>query len=264
MKLTLKAMFDQLNVDDWATTRSRGQLMQRAGDVMLFFGAGKTLGSISYPDVMAFIAHLKKEGKSGDYINHRLNVLSKAFTMGRRFNPHLLKPEMPRQKGGKARDRVLTDTELEAIVSWDGWPEKYLAVMMVVADTGIRPIEVLSGKYELDGKYLILRDTKNGEDRTIVLTPRAIEAIAVVKSSHVQYRMFYHYFKKASDACGFDDKVVPYTLRHSALTKLAENTDNVLLIQKWAGHRSLATTQRYVKATRKGLDKLGDILASRK
>jgi integrase len=60
-------------------------------------------------------------------------------------------------------------------------------------------------------------------------------------------------------AVGFGDDVVTYTLRHTCLTKLAEDADG-LLIQKWAGHKSIATTQRYVKATKRGMDALAKLL----
>lgn len=62
----------------------------------------------------------------------------------------------------------------------------------------------------------------------------------------------YSALKAALAECKIQKKVTIHTLRHAYATHLYEDGVNVHLIQKYLGHKSLATTARYLHATSVG------------
>lgn len=259
--MKLSRIYNELVNVEWAGNKDLKGSRRRADDVLNHFGDDTDIRSINYQKVMGFIEAGKKEGLTGSTINRRLAVLSKMFTIAQRHNPNIQRPEITRQREGKPRQRVLTTEEANALVNYPWKYPLHRALTVLFMDTGVRPSEIMRGKWSVDGDEITLFDTKNGDDRTLPLTPEAKAAAMEIKvaGKRLPYTTYGKYFKLAAKELGLKD-VCPYTMRHSAITKLAEATDNVILIQKWAGHKDLATTQRYVKATKKGMDKLAQVL----
>lgn len=260
--MKLSRIYNELVNREWAGDKDLKGSKRRADVVLNHFGDDTDIRSIDYQKVMGFIEACKWEGLTGSTINRRLAVLSKMFTVARRFDPKVMRPEITRQKEGKPRQRVLTTEEANALINQDWKYPLHRLLTVLLMDTGIRPSEIIRGKWEVTGDEITLFDTKNGDDRTLPLTPEAKAAAITIKETgrRMPYTTYLKYFTQARKAAGLRPDVTPYTMRHSAITKLAENTDNVILIQKWAGHKDIATTQRYVKATRKGMDKLAQVL----
>ena len=262
--MKLSKLYNELVRVEWVDNKDIAGSIRAADCVMNHFGDDADIRGIDYQKVMGYITKLKGNEFKGSTINRRLSALSKMFTIAKRHDARIQRPEIPRQKESKPRQRILKDSEVKALIDY---PWTYLAhreLTVLLIDTGVRPGEIVNGEWTIDeaDSTITLLDTKNGDDRTIPLTPDAKVAALNIKKAGRQlcYSTYWKHFHKAVTVLGLKDQVMPYTIRHSALTKLAENTDNVLLIQKWAGHKNLATTQRYVKATRKGMDKLASVL----
>lgn len=260
--MKLISIYNELLRTDWSNLKSPRSVKSLSEDVLEYFGDNRDIRTIGYKEVVEFTNALKKQKLTGSTINRKLAVLSKFFTVARRHDPKINRPEITRQKEGRPRQRVLTSAEAELLTTTNEWkyPE-YRDLTIVLVDTGVRPSEITDGDWSLHEDELTLRDTKNGEDRTIILTPDAKAALLRLKQGRkFKYNTYYIEFKRVAKALGMDNEVVVYTLRHSALTRLANATDNVFLIQKWAGHKDLQTTQRYVKAARKGMENLANVL----
>lgn len=260
--MKLSRLYNELLRTDWSNLKSPRSVKSLSDDVLNYFGDGCDIRTIDYQKVVEFTNAMKKTGITGSTINRKLAVLSKFFTVARRHDPKINRPEITRQKEGRPRQRILTSEEANLLASTEEWkyPE-YRDLTIVLIDTGVRPSEITEGDWSVRGDELTLRDTKNGDDRTIILTPEAKAALdRLKKGRRFKYNTYYLEFKRVAKALGMDDEVVVYTLRHTALSRLANATDNVLLIQKWAGHKDLQTTQRYVKATRKGMENLANAL----
>jgi integrase len=259
--MKLKTILHELETVEWADNKDKSGSVRNANDVLDHFGDNADIRSIEYGDVIGFTKALKVKGLGGCAINRKLAALSKMFTIAARHDPRIKRPEIPRQKESKPRQRVLKAEEAEALIAWDWKYPSHRDLTVLFMDTGVRPGEITKGEWELDGDTMVLRDTKNGDDRFLILTPAAQAAAARLKAlpAMPSYSTYSKCFVRARAALGLEDVVV-YTIRHTALTNLAERIDNPLLIQKWAGHKNLATTQRYVKATRQGMQRLADAL----
>jgi integrase len=263
--MKLKTILNEARRTDWQDAKSKHRLVAMADEVLDYFGDDTDIRTLDYRKVLDFTDHLKARDLTGSTINRYLSALSKLFTVARRFDPKVQRVEIPLQKEGKPRQRILTDGEREGLVNYPWSREERRDLTVLLMDTGIRPGEVVKGEWHVQGDELTLMDTKNGDDRTIILTPDAKGAALRLrkyfdKGGSITYSKYYDEFIKARDSLGMGEDVVIYTLRHTAITRLAEATENVLLIQKWAGHKNLQTTQRYVKATRKGMENLAQVL----
>lgn len=257
--MKLKTIVNELVRTDWRDLKAQRSAMCNAEEVMDFFGENTDIRTINYKKITEFIHALEQKGNTGSTVNRRLAALSKMYTVAMKHDPKINRPVIPRQKEGKPRQRILTDAEAEALINWPWKKPEHRDLTVIFVDTGVRPSEITDGKWSIEGDVLTLTDTKNGDDRFVLLTPEAQAAAERLVGVPLKYDAYYHQFKKARAGLKLADVVV-YTIRHTALTKLAERVDNPLLIQKWAGHRNLATTQRYVKQTRKGMEKLADAL----
>jgi len=59
-------------------------------------------------------------------------------------------------------------------------------------------------------------------------------------------------------ACGIE-RHTAHSFRHRKLTRLCEQTGDILAVQQYAGHASIATTQGYVHVSDERLRRLGDL-----
>lgn len=263
--MKLKRILQETIRTDWANDKNREKAIANSNVVLDHFGDDRDIRSITYADVLEFIDAQRATGVTGSTINRKLSCLSKFYTVAKRFDAKIMRLELPRQKEGKPRQRIYTDDECNALVNYPWSKPERRDLTVLFMDTGVRPGEITKGVWSVKGDEITLLDTKNGDDRTLVLTPEAKAAALRLRKfidsgAKLSYSSYYDEFKRARKRLGLGEDCVVYTMRHSVITKLAENTDNVLLIQKWAGHKDLATTQRYVKATRKGMENLANVL----
>ena len=263
--MKLKRILQETIRTDWADDKNKAKSIANSNAVLDFFGDDKDIRSITYAEVLDFIEAQRATGVCGSTINRKLSCLSKFYTVAKRYDSKIMRLELPRQKEGKPRQRVYTDEECDALVNYPWSKPERRDLTVLLMDTGVRPGEITKGEWYVKGDEITLLDTKNGDDRTLILTPEAKGAATRLRAfidsgAKLSYASYYDEFKRARKHLKLGDDCVVYTMRHSAITKLAERTDNVLLIQKWAGHKDLATTQRYVKATRKGMENLANVL----
>jgi integrase len=117
---------------------------------------------------------------------------------------------------------------------------------------------------DLDHKYAILRDTKNGKQRMITLCPRVIAAISVIPNYGQAGPLFLRYdgrpydipddrgynlkfWKRAVTDAGLDTKTItPHAARHSWATWFYSHTKDVVRLKAEGGWES-EEWERYVK-----------------
>jgi integrase len=169
----------------------------------------------------------------------------------------------------KSRDRRLNDDEWQKLEKECRksrnrylWPALQLAV-----ETGMRQGELLGLIWKnIDKKRFIafLKDTKNGEERAVPLSPAALSILDALPVSikgkviPVERMALFHAFQAACRRAGIED-FTWHDLRHEAISRLAERGDmTVLELAAVSGHKTLQMLKRY---THLQAEKLAEKLA---
>jgi len=233
--------------------------------------------------IKQWLDELKGKGLHGSTINHHLSTLSTLIDSAIKDWSYSL-PENPckhvkRMPGGKSRDRRLEDGEEqwildECALSRNMWlsPAVKLSIL-----TGMRQGELFSLKWDhvdLKNQVADLLDTKNGEDRIVPLSTKAVSVLNEIPgihegkvfkcSQHGVASSLRNALKRARskylDECkslavepqkGFLDDLRMHDLRHEATSRFFEKDLNVMEVASITGHKTLSMLKRYthLKAT---------------
>jgi site-specific recombinase XerD len=142
---------------------------------------------------------------------------------------------------------------------------KHRAILMTAYAAGLRVSEVTHLKVtDIDSQRMMLRvdQGKGRKDRYVMLSPHLLE---VLRDYWKTLRPTLWLFpgdligqpitrcavelacQKAHRASGIAKPITPHSLRHAFATHLLESGTDIRTIQLLLGHRSLATTSRYLK-----------------
>src|SRR5215468_8910299 len=142
---------------------------------------------------------------------------------------------------------------------------KHRTILTICYAAGLRISEAISLKVaDIDSKRMVIRiaQGKGQKDRYVMLSPKLLEVLRawwpVDKPKQWLFpgdRVGRHVTKdsvelacqKARQRCGISKPITPHSLRHSFATHLVESGTDVRTIQLLLGHRSLATTARYLR-----------------
>ncbi|MEN7527183.1 site-specific integrase [Cupriavidus sp. DL-D2] len=166
------------------------------------------------------------------------------------------------READNARTRFLTAAErkrLLAITKVSTWPRLYLLVLMALT-TGARRGELLSIAYrdiDMEAGTAHLHDTKNGDERVLVLVPAvAAEIKRLGKAPHPEALLFHRighwdrpFHPERAWKIALTEANIPdfrfHDLRHSCASYLAQQGGSLLEIADVLGHRGLEMVQRY-------------------
>lgn len=184
-----------------------------------------------------------------------------------------------RFKEGRSRERFLTIEEIEkllAVCKSIKSPHLYPVTLFAVS-TGARRGEILNLKWKdlnIDRQTAVFRETKNGETRTIPLTPLLINCILEEKKKRVilsEYVFPSNDGQSPADIRTAWEKAVKeadlegvcfHILRHTAASHLTMGGASTLEVGAILGHKTLAMVKRYshlsVAATAKVLCRMND------
>ncbi|MDN7180919.1 site-specific integrase [Caballeronia sp. SEWSISQ10-4 2] len=142
---------------------------------------------------------------------------------------------------------------------------KQRAILMTAYAAGLRVSEVVHLKVtDIDSQRMMIRvrQGKGRKDRYVMLSPRLLEVLRLYwQDAHPREWLFPGSIlgrpisrQAVGDACqlarersGITKPVTPHSLRHAFATHLLETGADVRRIQLLMGHRSMATTARYLK-----------------
>jgi site-specific recombinase XerD len=142
---------------------------------------------------------------------------------------------------------------------------KHKTILMTAYAAGLRVSEATHLKVtDIDSQRMVLRidQGKGNHDRYVMLSPRLLDVLrAYWRIERPNFWLFPGNIpgqpitksavelacRKAHRATGITKPITPHSLRHAFATHLLESGTDVRRIQLLLGHRSLATTSRYLK-----------------
>lgn len=172
--------------------------------------------------------------------------------------------EIPMPKRPRKLPEILSPEEvmhfLSAITN-----HKHRAILMTAYAAGLRVSEATHLKVtDIDSQRMMLRveQGKGMKDRYVMLSPRLLDVLRTYwKSARPTQWLFPGEVpgqpitreavglacQKARRDAGITKPITPHSLRHAFASHLLESGANLRTIQLLLGHRSLATTARYLK-----------------
>ncbi|MBU2858176.1 MAG: site-specific integrase [Acidithiobacillus ferrooxidans] len=203
-------------------------------------------------------------GLSDSSVRLELAILSNLYTVAMKEwrmeglrNPVL---SVRKPSPGKARDRRLSPIEEKKLLGECTPPLK--AIILFALETGMRRGEIqklLWKDVDLIKCTAQLFDTKNGEDRTIPLSSRAI-AVLKALPRNINGKVFpgadiSHSFTAACRRAAIDDLRF-HDLRHEATSRFFEKGLNPMQVAAITGHKTLQMLKRYTHLRAEDLAKM--------
>jgi integrase len=241
------------------------------------FGAKCPLSRITNEAVLNYTERLRRRGRAPSTINKRQSILSVLFDEAikwKKYNGD--KPTMVPYKVRNARRRLITpEEEAKAIslcIQSSPFERAMADLIVVLADTGMRLSEALGiqpRNVDQELQAVLIVDTKNGDDRIIPLTGRALEVLGRRNVAPVfqplSPSVVSHTWRRIRRKMGLqhEKEFVLHALRHTFGTTLANAGTDSFRLQKVMGHRSVQSTQRYVKVSPAALRGLSSIIEQR-
>lgn len=214
------------------------------------------LARIRGKEVAAFIKEREAEGVSGNTIRLDLALLSKLFEVALRdwgmeslINPTKL---VHKPKVGQGRTRRLEDDEEEKLLEHAS--DKLKPIIRFALETAMRRSEIAGLNWtsvDFKSSSVYLAETKNYDERTIPLSPAAVEilneaprqikgSVFGLSADHITGHM-----RRAVKSAKLKDLRF-HDLRHEATSRLFENTDlDTMEIKMITGHKSMQMLARY-------------------
>lgn len=244
----------------WASTTMVPSYSSYGRRLVNILGADYKIERFCVADRDKVSTSLRKEGLAPGTITHHLKMLRSLCKIGRELGLKIPDVHFKFEKGG-VRDRVVSFEEEDIIL--EHWKEHdFLADLFVLLiDTGLRIGEALSITWDCvswNGKTIEVRNTKNGDTRTIGMTERVASMLTSRMSivsgpfSGITERVMGSQWRKMRETLpgnlSSDKGLVPHALRHTCATRLAQGGMDLSSLQAWLGHRSPEMVLRYAHA----------------
>ncbi len=205
--------------------------------------------------------------RSGATVNRYTGTLSCLMSFAvkeRRLLDRNPVSDISRKEEPRGRTRFLSDAERASLLEACGnseWPALRTLVLLAIT-TGARRGELVSLRWsDVDLKLgrALVRETKNGEQRTLPLAGKALECLRELKLQHSArsdylfpqpsgfpgpYEHFDAHWHAALESAGINDFRF-HDLRHTTASMLAAQGASLLEIADVLGHKTLAMVKRY-------------------
>lgn len=216
----------------------------------------KALADITSQDLSRYRDKRTSDGASASTIRSELSIISVIFKaydlewgMPGLKNP-MASVKLPVVRN--ARDRRLTDQEMEKLLAaaTEKTPELALIILLSI-ETAMRRTELLTlTREQIKGCIAKLDDTKNGTDRKVPLSKKAIELLGQIperkdgKCFNLKPNTVTNYMALIRKKAGVTD-IKFHDMRHEGTSRLFEKGLSIVEAQVVTGHKSLTQLMRY-------------------
>jgi len=174
---------------------------------------------------------------------------------------------IPAPKQPKTLPVILSPEEVQTFLD-SVRPAKHHAILSTCYAGGLRISEAVSLRpTEIDSRRMVIRvdQGKGRKDRYVMLSPRLLQILrdwwkvrkpkqwlfpGSIPGTHITSDAVGQACTKAHQLSGISKPITPHSLRHAFAVHLLERGNDSRTIQLLLGHRSIATTQRYLRIAR--------------
>lgn len=246
--------------DKYEREVSKGKRGYRWEALRLAAFGRSSLGAVRMRDVdTTHIAAWRDErlkSVQGSTVQREMNLLSNVFTIARKEWKWISSSpttDVKRPAENKPRFRRISQGEIDLMCHALGWRNKppttkqqsVAAIFLFALETGMRAGEICKlRKGDVTGRVARVRDTKNGEDRDVPLSARALEIWKMAPEGFgITPASLDALFRKARDTTPIEDMTFHDT-RHEAITRLARKL-HVLDLARMVGHKDIRKLMIY-------------------
>lgn len=228
------------------------QSKARLKEALRHIGLGKRVQDFTTFDYDRLVAALRKKGLKNSTIDRYLASVSAALKWAYERDLIAKLPKVPwRKKEAVEMVFVLPDEGRMIADKVDSYGLKTHAILLrVLIDTGMRAgeLSVIKPHHINAAGWVTVELNKTDKPRTVPIANDLIEPFReiVAAGDMPTYRSLVWYFKKAKTDLGLKSKGGLHSLRHGVGTILARNRVNQKVIKEYLGHRSIATTEKYI------------------
>lgn len=208
-----------------------------------------------------FIAYMDKrlsEGAAASTVRNELAIISHLFSICIKrwgvvgINNPILQIELPSPARGRQR-RLAKKEELMLLDHAERVSPILQKIVVFTLETTMRRGELTKIEWRdvnMERRTILLRDTKNGDARTVPLSSKAADVLREIPRRgryvfNVKEDWITHAFKRACDNAGIHDLRF-HDLRHEATSRLVElQRFNMMEVALITGHKTLQMLQRY-------------------
>lgn len=269
----------------WAGNSSEADSWAHVGTIASILGRNTRLDDVDTQKVNEVIRELVKRKLADGTVNRYLSHLRTFLVWAKDNNYRTRKIENPQDGGVKfnwreeseGRIRWIEFDEEAAIkrfLTSKNTPEPHAIwkFIKVAIETGCRRDELITVELgQINGTRLHLWKTKTKTPRTVPMTQETSDTLRelVETGTMPSRRNLRSWWGRIKDHLGLqdDEDFVFHCCRHTRATRLVDANINILVIQKWLGHKRIETTQRYAhvrdKTLEAALEAAGEYEASR-
>ena len=276
--ITLEDAIEAMWAADWGKAKSAVTININCEFIKRYFGGDRQLGDITTTDIDGLVQYLRSIGNAQPTINRKLSIISKLMSRAYQKGQIERMPFIERQPESAGRVRYISvDEEQEILDLLKKWNEiRFYNVVIVLIDTGIRCGELKKLTiYDIQPEQgvhgiVTLYDTKNGDNRSVPLTSRALESLKyLAKTSTDHEKLICEYCSWITKTWNRvrkelhkedDENFVPHILRHTCCSRLVQKGAPLKKVQMWMGHRTINTTMRYAHLAPQDLYDLPSLL----
>lgn len=238
---------------------TESQYLGRIQAFAKFFGRSPEL--LGAKEIREFQGHLVRTGASSVVVGHFTTALKFLYGKVLKRDIEIARLAFPR-KERRLPEVIAPEDVLRMLSKVHGL--KAQALLTTAYAAGLRSSEVVRLKVtDIDSKRMVIR-VEQGKWRKDRYVPLSLALLNLLREywkdrrpktwlfpgrnpeKHISVRMLRTLCARARKEAGIARKVTPHTLRHCFATHLLEAGTNVRTIQLLLGHRSLATTARYL------------------
>ncbi len=257
---TLEDAYDRVYARVWKDSKSVKTVEKNARQMFKHWPGKKTyVEDITADSIDSWVESLQEMGNSNGTVNRKLALLSKILSFAKSRGKITDKPCIEKMAESLGRIRFVSPEEERTILNYFGQVSQDLHdFTILLIDTGVRSGEAYRLQVrdiDMPTGMVSIWINKAALPRSIPMTLRVRNLLKRRCESLEIGKLFPYpswWYEKAwaklrvKLQMAHDNQFVPYCLRHTCATRLAQAGVPLAAIQKWMGHKTIGITMKYI------------------